>query len=521
VPENVSVVPVIIRSLAAAAVAAGLLLVTPTAFGTYGLRVHVRWTADVTTQERQRLERQLQLADAQDLGNNTFRYLMIDSSTSAIRTLVTHPSAADTHYIDRALFTAVGEQALFEWVDGRAGRGGRLLRPLAIGLAWLLGAYAIASAVTASLFLIRPAAVPHLPAALRTIVLQPLAAVRTGWSAAGAFLQRGIPEASPAAAGAFRIVFGVCALTVTRLNPVSAEKATPALAPLLSGYPSLIDALQPGLVIAGLLFIAGVATPISYAAFTVGFLVWATIATLEGGSHALSALAMALVVLLPSRWGDAVSVDAWLWRRRSRGPGRLYGYSIWAPRFVLGVAFAAAAWSKVKAGSAWIANGTVKYHFLSDAGNAYLDWGVRLTRNHHALAVAASAAVVVVEALLLTAAFSRSRTHRTLLAAAAALLFAGFVLFQGVMWPGWWVLFLSFLPWDTHRQPALQASGSSARLTAMQMAIVAAVLLQQIYVSGVSLERPPLLSAYDMYSASYDSMEDYERSTGLDRRGGR
>ena len=119
---------------------------------------------------------------------------------------------------------------------------------------------------------------------------------------------------------------------------------------------------------------------------------------------------------------------------------------------------------------------------------------------------------VVVEALLITAAFSRNRAQRRLLAAAAALLFAGFVLFQGVVWPAWWVLFLSFLPWGSSGRSSLQPSGAPTRVTPWQVAFVAAVLLQQIYVSGVSFEKPPLFSAYDMYSASYESMEDYQRS---------
>jgi hypothetical protein len=507
---NILVILVVIRALAAAALAAGLLLITPQTFGVYGLRVHVRWNAGMTTEVRQNLERQLGLADSQDLGNDTFRYLMIDGSRRSIRALVTHPSAADTHYIDRATFSPSTGQAVFEWVDGRVGRVGRLLRPLAIALAWLLGGYAIASAAAAALLVFRPVAVSHLPSALHTLLLRPLTAARSGWHAAVAFLQRGIPEVSPAAAGRFRIVFGACALAIPWWDPVTAEKA--ASSPLLSRYGSFIDALQPWLLVTGLLFIAGVVTRISFAAFTAGFLGWAAVATLGGGSHASSSLAMALVALLPSRWGDAVSVDAWLRRGPSREPSRMYGYSIWTPGFVLGVAFAAAAWSKLKAGTTWIANGTVKYHFLSDAGNAFLDWGVRLTRNNPKLAVAASATVVVVEALLITAAFSRNRAQRTLLAASAGLLFAGFVLFQGVVWPAWWVLFLSFLPWDRSGWSSPRPSGSVTHLTRWQVAVIAVVLLQQVYVSGVSFEKPPLLSAYDMYSASYESMEDYLRS---------
>jgi hypothetical protein len=270
--------------------------------------------------------------------------------------------------------------------------------------------------------------------------------------------------------------------------------------------------VTPALVVSGVLFIVGAATRFSYAVFTATFVVWATVLTLKGGNHATVSLAMALLALLPSRWGDGFSVDAWR-RPRARAPGRDYGYSIWAPGFMLGIAFAAAAWSKVKAGPVWIANGTVKYHFLTDANNAYLDWGVRLTRDNQAMAIAMSATAVMIEGLLITAAFSRSRSHRSILAFAAAMLFAGFALFQGVVWPAWWVLFLSFLPWERfNRAPAGLASAPPARASALQIASIVGVVLQQVYVSGVGIEMAPLLSSYDMYSASYDSMQQYKEN---------
>jgi hypothetical protein len=511
VRATLSIVPVIFRSVAALVIAVGLLWSIPSAFGSYGLRVHVRWTPETTASARHDLERRLHLVPVSELDDNTFRYLLLDSSTDAIQALVTDPSTADTHYIDRGAFTADAQQAVFEWADGRVGRVGRLLRPLAIGLVWLLGVYGMASAATAALLIVRPAAVSRLPETIRVSMLRPMTATHRAWRGIVAFLQRGIPIASAEAAGAFRIPFGLGALAVTMIDPVRAEDATKALTPLLAHYPWLgITALRPWLVVTGLLFVAGVLTRFTYAAFVLGFLTWATIAALDGGSHATSALAMALVMLLPSRWGDAVSVDGWLRRRLPRRePGRLYGYSIWAPGFVLGVAFAAAAWSKVKAGPGWIANGTVKYHFLSDADRALVDWGVRLTWDSSRLAVAASAAVVVMEALLITAAFSRSRPHRVALAAGAAMLFLGFLLFQGVGWPGWWLLFLSFLPWDRIGRRVAPSNRSPAGASAWQLAIITAMLLQQIYVSAVSIEKPPLLSAYDMYSASYESMDDY------------
>jgi hypothetical protein len=476
------------------------------------LRVHVRWSADTTPLGRQYLERRLHLTNPRDMGELGFRYALTDDSTSGIRALVTHPAIVDTHYIDREAFAPSKGEEGYEWVDGRAGRSGRVFRPFALLAAWLLAAFGVASAILAVLLGVRPAVAASLPSGVRTILLTPSHALGIAARATVAFLQRGIPVASAEAAGAFRIAFGACALAIALRQPVGAAGLNATIAPTLSRYPWLVDALMPALIVSGVLFIVGAATRISYAAFTAAFIVWATVLTLDGGNHATASLAMALLALLPSRWGDGLSVDAWR-RPRARAPGRGYGYSIWAPGFMLGIAFAAAAWSKVKGGPAWIANGTVKYHFLTDAKDAYLDWGVQLTRDKEAMAIAMSAAAVIAEGLLITAAFSRSRLHRSLLAVAAALLFAGFALFQGVIWPAWWVLFLSFLPWERFRRaPAASAPAPSARATPLQIASIVGVVLQQVYVSGVGLEVAPLLSAYDMYSASYDSMEQYQEN---------
>ena len=90
---------------------------------------------------------------------------------------------------------------------------------------------------------------------------------------------------------------------------------------------------------------------------------------------------MTLLFLTWSRWGDAWSVDAWLRRdrpTRSVAPQE-YGYTVWMPSLILGVVFLASAEVKLEeSGLAWIYNGTVKYHFLSDSPDAVVDWGLRL-----------------------------------------------------------------------------------------------------------------------------------------------
>ena len=49
------------------------------------------------------------------------------------------------------------------------------------------------------------------------------------------------------------------------------------------------------------------------------------------------------------------------------------------PALVLGVVYFAAALAKMRdTGLAWILNGTVNYHFLSDSPQAMVDWGLQL-----------------------------------------------------------------------------------------------------------------------------------------------
>ena len=130
-------------------------------------------------------------------------------------------------------------------------------------------------------------------------------------------------------------------------------------------------------------------------------------------------------------------------------PGKHYGYRVWVPGLVFGVAFAAAAWAKVVGtGPSWILNGSVKYHFITDSVNAPVDWGLQLA-GHPQIAVLASLGAVVAEALVITAALSRNEWYRLGTGRPRVLgLLAGFWLFMGVFWPGWWILLLGFVPWS-------------------------------------------------------------------------
>jgi hypothetical protein len=138
------------------------------------------------------------------------------------------------------------------------------------------------------------------------------------------------------------------------------------------------------------------------------------------------------------------------------------------------------------------------------------------------LAILASGAAVAIEALVVTAAFVRSERYRLTMGAGALSLLAGFRLFMGVFWPGWWILLLGFLPWqrlsermrshrarETREVPLPAHLSAIGAATAAQLALVAFVIVQQVVVSALALERAPMFSHYPMYSDTYASPEAF------------
>jgi hypothetical protein len=215
-------------------------------------------------------------------------------------------------------------------------------------------------------------------------------------------------------------------------------------------------------------------------------------------------------------------VDAWLRRARglapSRGSAREYGYTVWVPGLVLGVTFAAAAFAKIRGGPDWVLNGTVKYHFLTDSRQALVEWGLRVGQ-FPALAIVLSFSAVAIESLVIVGAFARRYVYRALAGLGGMSILVGFWLFQGLFWPAWWALLLAFLPWHLVRPMAQGAFGPEPTLLSplrrAQLVLVLLVALQQVVVTALKLEIGPVLSAYDMYSTTYESPEDYERKGGM------
>ena len=338
-------------------------------------------------------------------------------------------------------------------------------------------------------------------------------------------LARGIPIVSAETAAAFRILFTALVLAYLLRHPAQIPEQLPGdsdtsyaaiVVRWLGGTPAIGSHLNSILVGAALFVIAGAGTRVAYAIFLLAFLAWACLQTFNSSHHPISALAVLMIGLLPARWSDAWSVDAWIRLRRGRVAGaasRRYGYAPWLPGFVMGVAFAAAAWSKVGNGPDWILNGTIRYHFVTDLRDALVAWGPWLT-SLPGVAVAGSFAAVAIETLLIVAAFLRGWKVRALLGVAALSLLAGFALFQGVIWAGWWILLLGFLPWAlVTGSPAHRSTGEA--IGPAQLIVIVLIAVQQLVVSADHIESRPLFSTYDMYSTTYDSPAQYEAKSNM------
>jgi len=508
--------------------ATGLTLLT-VALATYGLlrttfgdrpaRVNIRWAPSVQPDVQARLEQTYHLASGRRTEGRTFGYDLTDLSRSNIRALVADPAVEDTHYIHRTAFR-VGRFSPRSPYAGRGATWGPLMEATVL-LFFLGGATALALAL---IHLVAPEGIRR-RVPLTSVFLDP-------WGPAVAFhrvIAKSIPRASAEQVALFRIVFGIAVLALFSAERVGRESAlnvTNTLSPLhqalISPFvtaPQAVSWVLPWLLFWGVLFISGAAARLAFAMVTVGAVAWAALLTTRVSYHTVSTLLLALLCLCGSRWSDAWSVDAW-WRRRNGRPPvtatpREYGYTIWIPALVLGVAFAAAAVAKLReSGLAWILNGTVKYHFLSDSRQAPLDWGLRVGL-HPALAVALSLAAVVTEALIIVGVLSRAYRHRVVSGAAATALLLGFALFQGLFWPAWWLLLLSFLPWHRLQRPPQTVAvadrpSQHGALFWLQPLIVVAVIGQQLVVSGLRLEGGPAFSTYGMYSNTYASPAEYE-----------
>ncbi|MBI2188849.1 MAG: hypothetical protein HYU37_17250 [Acidobacteria bacterium] len=516
-------------------VATGVILwaVTAVAYGTvrltFGPRpvyVNVRWADGVDAAARQRLEQRYGLADGELREGTTWGYALTDRSRTNIRALVEDPAVADTHQIHRTAFRVgyfaerLPYRSPYAWVAltlETIALAGLILGTLVLALALVDGA--------------APALVRGPLRVLRDAVLAPRARADDALRAFLVWIRGRIPSGSPEAAALFRIVFGTGLLLFLLRRPVRGAMAVDpsnaisdihrALLQIFVAVPWLAGWIGPWLVCWGVLFIVGARARLAFGMLTLGAFLWALLFTTQTTYHTVSALLVTLLCLQWGRWSDRWSVDAWRRQRTAAGPTRPalrdaqeYGYTFWVPSFVLGVVYLAAALAKLRDGGlAWILNGTVKYHFLSDSPQAMVDWGLRLGR-YHWVAVFLSFSAIAIESLVIAGALARAYRYRALAGLSALCLVSGFSLLQGLLWPGWWLLLLSFLPW--HLVPSRDATRPWRQALAgpAPVAVVVSLIAAQSIVSLLRIEVSPLISAYDMYATTYASPAEYEQKAG-------
>jgi hypothetical protein len=508
-----SINPALVAGLLAWALAAVAFVTLRLVYDPPPARIHVRWAAAIDEPQRLVLEQRYGLTEGRaEKDGRTWQYYLSDLSRSNIRSLVGDGSVEDTHYIHREAFRIWRGAPRGAY----SGPGAPLVPQTLEWLTWIaLAGGALAFAVA----LIDRAR----PGGRQTSLLP---------HRLFAWFSGAVPEVSAEGVAAFRILFGLCLLGFFLARPVDGgwlyahnavrlEGLVGVGVSLLTRVPGLVDWLQPWVLFWTVLFIIGAAARWSFVMIVVGTFVWAIVYTSNASAHQVAVLPLTLVALLWSRWSDAWSVDARMGRAAPAPPGRLYGYTVWVPGFVLGITLAAAAFAKLReSGMAWVLNGTVRYHFLSDSPQAPLDWGLQLA-SHPTLAILLSFVAIAIELLVVVGVCSRRYSLRLAAGLAAASLLCGFWLFQGLVWPAWWIPLLSFLPWhllrqrrqavlETRREPRF-----SAGLRWAQVATIVLLVGQQVIVSAGRIELDPLLSTYDMYSTTYASPEDYEEKAGM------
>ena len=327
------------------------------------------------------------------------------------------------------------------------------------------------------------------------------------------------PIISADAAGLFRIAFGSVVLACVMLEPMEpshlngydvggAQGVYGTFIGWLAREPAAVQSLGSWLLAFGSLFIAGVATSVSYLAFVLAFLTWASVRALAQSHHVVSAITIAMICLLPAPVGRCVErstpgCGAGCWACSRAHPSRRYGFAPWMLTVVLGVAFfAAARRSSARVGHA-ILNGTVKYQFVTDLHQALVPWGPALTSNH-AVAVGPLAGRGTAGSLDRDGRVHQVGAHIAPRADSAPLaLLAGFWLFQGALL----ARLVGFSSWGFFPgSGSAIAARSLGRLVEHPSRAPSWPPSFPAVLRVVDASRgEPFISAYDMYSTTYAS----------------
>ena len=345
----------------------------------------------------------------------------------------------------------------------------------------------------------------------------------------GAWLAARIPPLSAPALGWFRITFGLAMLVAWRsISPtgpvawdlhrtsdwLARQDVVRSLAASDGGGSWVWQAASVALVC----FAAGLWSRLSLAIAATLMTLFVGVLLTSKAMHDWGIPLVTLWLLLIVPWRDSSGVQTALarWRGRPVNPvsPALRGLAVWLPGLTIGMAFAAAAFAKLEtSGLEWITGGAVRFHFIEDARQAPVSWGLLAARSD-AAAVGFSLAAMVVEGGFWLVLLVRSVLARALFGLAGLGMLIGFYLLQGVFWPGWWVLFIAFAPWPLigRTAPVTSAAGSpQVVIPALCTAIIVAVAAQQLIVSAFRFESEPFVSDYSMYSYTWPSKDAFDR----------
>lgn len=366
---------------------------------------------------------------------------------------------------------------------------------------------------------------------------------------AGAIFTRGIAPLDAQALGFYRVCFAIGLWWVLRdvtmvdwpapgvTHPSNAWLADWEWVQSIANRPELVVSLERVVYGAIALFGIGLWTRSSYVVIVLSLTLWTLVRLQHTGTHPWAVLLVTLWGLLTVRWGDGLSLDRVIshWRGRclsENRAGRDYGFAVWMPGLVFGTAMFGAAYAKFwVSGVEWILSGAVKYHFVTDAQSAPVDWGLWIA-SHHWAAVGVSAFGIATEATLVAAVFFRPGWFRAIIGGAGCGLLLGFYLFQNEVWWAWWMLWACFFtPWSSIWTivtkwcrvfkvplplPSSAPSPAAERpLTNAQTVAIGAICSVQLIASALQIEQQPFMSNYPMYSKTYPSTDVFDAGSPM------
>ncbi len=342
----------------------------------------------------------------------------------------------------------------------------------------------------------------------------------------GEWLAARIPPLSASGLGVYRFALGSAMFAALRAGgpppvvPLDLQRSTEWLARqdvirTLAASPGGGSWLWQGASLALLLFAFGVFPRVALAAAAALLTLVAGVLLTYKSVHDWGLPIVTLWILIIVPWRDGAGMQTMVARWRKQPPAPVTpidrGLAVWLPGLTLGLAFAAAAFAKLDvSGVSWITAGAVRFHFIEDARQAPVPWGLALTRAD-AAAVALSLGAIAVEGAFWLVTLTRRPGVRFLFGAAGLGLLLGFYLFQGVFWPGWWALFVAFLPWSAIPDygTASASQRGPLRVPALQSAVIVLFVLHQVVVSGFRVESEPFVSDFSMYAYSWPSKDAF------------